>query len=185
MGIASHPVLLLNADFRPMSYFPLSLISWQDAIKAIFLERVNIVSEYNTIIRSENFKMKIPSVISLKTYVHFHSRPTFNRYNLFLRDDFTCQYCLNKFHVKQLTFDHVIPKCRKGEISWENIVTACMACNLKKGSLPLEKCGMTLKNLPKEPSIRHLQRNSLKYPPKYLHESWIDYLYWETALDQE
>ena len=184
MQIASHPVLLLNADFRPLSYFPLSLVSWEDAVKAIFLDRVDIVSEYKTVIRSEHFEMNIPSVIALKNYVNFHTRPTFNRYNLFLRDNFTCQYCLIKFPVKQLTFDHVVPKCRQGGNSWENIVTACMACNFKKGSLPLEKCGMTLKNLPREPSIRHLKKNSLKYPPKHLHESWIDYLYWDAALDQ-
>jgi len=60
------PTLVLNADYQPLSYFPLSLWSWQDTIKAVFLERVNIVSEYEDIVRSPGFSMKIPSVISLK-----------------------------------------------------------------------------------------------------------------------
>ena len=65
----SWPVLVLNADFRPLSYYPLSLWSWQDAIKAVFLERVNIVSEYEVAVHSPSFAMQIPSVVSLKTYV--------------------------------------------------------------------------------------------------------------------
>src|SRR5579885_2815859 len=63
------PVLVLNADFRPLSYYPLSLWSWQDAIKAVFLDRVNIVAHYEKAVRSPSFEMKLPSVVSLKTYV--------------------------------------------------------------------------------------------------------------------
>ena len=63
------PALVLNADFRPLSYYPLSLWSWQDAIKAVFLERVNIVEEYEHAVRSPTIEMKLPSVVSLKTYV--------------------------------------------------------------------------------------------------------------------
>ena len=59
------PALVLNADFRPLSYYPLSLWSWQDAVRDVFLDRVNIVSEYDRIIRSPSFSMKLPSVISL------------------------------------------------------------------------------------------------------------------------
>ena len=63
------PALVLNADFRPLSYYPLSLWSWQDAIKAVFLERVNIVANYDRAVHSPSFEMKLPSVVSLKTYV--------------------------------------------------------------------------------------------------------------------
>ena len=65
----SNPALVLNADYRPLSYYPLSLWSWQDAIKAVFLDRVNIVSEYETAVHSPSFSMRLPSVVSLKTYV--------------------------------------------------------------------------------------------------------------------
>ncbi len=62
----SCPALVLNADFRPLSYFPLSLWSWQDTVKAVFLGRVNILSEYDRTVHSPSFEMKLPSVIALK-----------------------------------------------------------------------------------------------------------------------
>jgi hypothetical protein len=63
------PALVLNADYRPLSYYPLSIWCWQDAIKAVFLDRVNIVSEYDKTVRSPSFEMRLPSVVSLKSYV--------------------------------------------------------------------------------------------------------------------
>ena len=87
------PALVLNADFRPLSYYPLSLWSWQDAIKAVFLERVNIVANYDRAVHSPSFEMKLPSVVSLKTFVKPSTHPAFTRFNVFLRDRFSCQYC--------------------------------------------------------------------------------------------
>jgi len=87
------PALVLNADFRPLSYYPLSLWSWQDAIKAVFLERVNIVANYDRAVHSPSFEMKLPSVVSLKTFVKPSTHPAFTRFNVFLRDRFICQYC--------------------------------------------------------------------------------------------
>ena len=88
-----YPALVLNADFRPLSYYPLSLWSWQDAIKAVFLERVNIVANYDRAVHSPSFEMKLPSVVSLKTFVKPSTHPAFTRFNVFLRDRFSCQYC--------------------------------------------------------------------------------------------
>jgi 5-methylcytosine-specific restriction endonuclease McrA len=70
---------VLNADFRPLSYFPLSLWPWQEAVKAVFLDRVNILAEYDRVVRSPNFEMRLPSVISLKDYVPTARRPAFTR----------------------------------------------------------------------------------------------------------
>ena len=92
------PALVLNADFRPLSYYPLSLWSWQDAIKAVFLERVNIVANYDRAVRSPSFEMKLPSVVSLKTFVKPSTHPAFTRFNVFLRDRFSCQY-LSLIHI--------------------------------------------------------------------------------------
>ena len=89
----SCPALVLNADFRPLSYFPLSLWPWQEAIKAVFLDRVNIVSQYERVVRSPSFEMRLPSVIALKEFVPLNRRPAFTRFNVFLRDSFSCQYC--------------------------------------------------------------------------------------------
>ena len=93
----SCPALVLNADFRPLSYFPLSLWSWQDAVKAVFLERVYIVDHYDSYVRSPSFEMRLPSVIALKEYVQAARNPAFTRFNVFLRDRFTCQYCGEPF----------------------------------------------------------------------------------------
>src|ERR1700716_509971 len=105
------PALVLNADFRPLSYYPLSLWSWQDAIKAVFLERVNIVSEYDVAVHSPSFTMKLPSVVSLKSYVKPARHPAFPRFNVFLRDRFSCQYCGAD---RDLTFDHLVPRSKGG-----------------------------------------------------------------------
>ena len=69
VAVENCPALVLNADFRPLSYFPLSLWSWQDTVKAVFLSRVNVVSEYERAVHSPSLKMFLPSVISLKQYV--------------------------------------------------------------------------------------------------------------------
>src|SRR5229473_4196701 len=93
MSLDNCPALVLNADFRPLSYFPLSLWSWQEVVKAVFLDRVNIISEYEQVVRSPSFEMRLPSVISLKEYIPAARRPAFTRFNVFLRDRFSCQYC--------------------------------------------------------------------------------------------
>ena len=184
--IDSSPTLVLNADYRPLSYFPLSLWSWQEAVKAVFLDRVNIISEYDDrIIHSPSFEMKVPSVIALKEYVHPRMRPAFTRFNVFLRDKWTCQYCGDKFKTHELTFDHVIPKSRGGGTSWENIVTACQDCNIKKGNFLPDECGMHPMHPPFLPSNIALQEHGRSFPPNFLHESWNDYLYWDAELEMD
>ena len=76
----SCPALVLNADFRPLSYFPLSLWSWQDAVKAVFLGRVTILSEYDRTVHSPRLDMRLPSVIALKDYIAPSRYPAFTRF---------------------------------------------------------------------------------------------------------
>ena len=71
----------------------MSLWSWQEAVKAVVSERVNVVSVYSRVVRSPSSEMALPSVISLKEYIPTKRRPAFTRFNVFLRDRFTCQYC--------------------------------------------------------------------------------------------
>lgn len=177
------PALVLNADFRPLSYFPLSLWPWQDTVKAVFLDRVNIVAEYDRVVRSPSFEMTLPSVISLKEYVNASRRPAFTRFNVFLRDSFGCQYCGGRFPTPELTFDHVIPRSRGGRTNWENVVTACSACNLRKGNRMPGSCGMRPLYRPVQPTTYQLQDNGRAFPPNFLHESWRDFLYWDTVLE--
>ncbi|MEQ8195745.1 MAG: HNH endonuclease [Rhodospirillales bacterium] len=183
MGAQNYPALVLNADFRPLSYFPLSLWCWQDTVKAVFLERVNVVSEYEKIVCSPSWEMRLPSVISLKEYVPMARRPAFTRYNVFLRDRFTCQYCGEPSAAEDLTFDHVVPRSRGGRTTWANVVAACTSCNLHKGNRLLRESGLHLAHAPEEPSNFELQENGRGFPPNFLHESWRDFLYWDTELE--
>lgn len=179
----SCPALVLNADYRPLSYFPLSLWSWQDAVKAVFLGRVTILSQYDRIVRSPSFEMPLPSVIALKDYVSASRYPAFTRFNVFLRDAFSCQYCNTSHPTPELTFDHVVPRSRGGHTSWSNVVTACSQCNTRKGSRLLNECGMRLRTEPWRPTSYELQETGRAFPPNHLHESWRDYLYWDTELE--
>lgn len=181
-SLQNYPALVLNADYRPLSYFPLSLWSWQDAVKAVFRESVTVVSEYDRFVSSPSMDMKIPSVLALKDYVPQSEHPAFTRFNVFLRDEWECQYCGEEFKTHQLTFDHVIPRCKGGKTSWDNIVASCRSCNTMKGSYLPHECGMHPRQTPREPSIYDLQRNGQKFPPNFLHESWGDFLYWDSEL---
>ncbi len=87
------PALVLNADFQPLSYFPLSLFGWGDAIKAVVKGSHVIVAEYDQVVRSPSTAMRLPSVIALREYVRPPTRVAFTRFNVFLRDHFVCQYC--------------------------------------------------------------------------------------------
>jgi 5-methylcytosine-specific restriction endonuclease McrA len=174
------PALVLNADYRPLSYYPLSLWPWQEAVKAAFLDRVQIVAEYEQTVRSQRSEIRIPSVVVLKDYVKPQKKVAFTRFNLFLRDAFCCQYCAAK---GDLTFDHVVPRSRGGTTTWENVVAACSPCNLRKGSRSLKEAGMNLNRRPYAPTAEQMQAHGRRFPPNYLHESWMDFLYWDAELD--
>jgi 5-methylcytosine-specific restriction endonuclease McrA len=179
-ALKRHPALVLNADYRPLSYFPLSLWSWQDAIKAAWMERVDIIAEYDEVVRSPSTELRLPSVVVLKDYVKPQKRTAFTRFNLFLRDEFCCQYCGAR---AELTFDHVVPRASGGVTSWTNVVAACSPCNLRKGSKPLHRAGMSLRKVPRQPAAEELRNMGRKFPPNHLHKSWMDFLYWDAELD--
>ena len=177
--LRQNPALVLNADYRPLSYYPLSLWCWQDAVKAAFMDRVDIVAEYDQYVHSPTTRIKIPSVVVLKDYVKPQKRVAFTRFNLFLRDEFRCQYCGAK---GDLTFDHVVPRAAGGVTSWQNVVAACSPCNLRKGSRPLHRTGLALRKPPRQPAAEELRNMGRKFPPGHLHESWMDFLYWDAEL---
>lgn len=177
------PALVLNADFRPLSYYPLSLLNWQETIKAVFMDRVTILKHYDRYVRSPSQEIRIPSVVALKEYIKPRQKPAFTRFNVFLRDNFTCQYSGEKLPVADLTFDHVIPKSRGGKTTWDNIVTASREANSRKGNKLPSQCKMFPLNKPYAPSYFELQEKGKKLPRRFLHESWRDYLYWDTELE--
>jgi 5-methylcytosine-specific restriction endonuclease McrA len=174
-----HPALVLNADFRPLSYFPLSTLNWQDAVTAVVKDHVWVVAEYDQVVRSPSREMRLPSVVAMRFYVPMPSRVAFTRFNVFLRDRFRCQYCGEKFPSSQLTFEHVVPRSRGGVTAWDNIVAACDPCNLKKGN----RTDMKPIRWPQEPTAYELLAAKRAFPPNYLHESWLDYLYWDSEIE--
>lgn len=180
VGMRDHPALVLNADFRPLSYMPLSVWPWQDAVKAVFLDRVDIIAEYDAFVRSPSMEIRIPSVVVLKDYVKPARSTAFTRFNLFLRDEFACQYCGAK---GDMTFDHVVPRSKGGRTTWENVVASCGPCNLRKGARTLKQSGLTLRRPARRPSSVELHNIGRKFPPNHCHESWMDYLYWDSELE--
>ena len=180
--LESCPSLVLNADYRPLSYFPLSVWHWQDAIKACCQDRVQVIATYDRIVSSPGQQIQLPSVIALKDYIHLDRRPAFTRMNVFLRDNFTCQYCSTAHVADKLTFDHIIPRSKGGKTTWQNIVTACQSCNLAKGSRDLRDTPFRLARTPVQPNSYQLYEAGRAFPRSNLHQSWLDYLYWDIEL---
>lgn len=171
----SNDTLLLNADGSPLSIAPLSTLSWQESIKLIFLDRVNVLEWHpDWIVHSQSMSMHVPSVISVREYISkSKTGVNFSRSNVFSRDKFMCQYCGNIHHPRDLTLDHILPRSKGGKTTWENIVTACKPCNHGKGDN--EK--IRPKRLPDKPNFYQLLNNKnftihIQYP------QWLSYLNW-------
>lgn len=144
----SRMVLVLNATFEP-----LSLVSVRRAVVLLLREKAEMVEATERMLCSSSRSLPEPLVIRLTRYVRLPHRsvpPT--RTAIMLRDAYTCQYCNGTPNRHELTVDHVHPRSRGGRHEWSNLVTACQACNHKKGSLLLEEAGMTLRRKPFEPT---------------------------------
>jgi len=121
-------------------------------------------------------------VVAHLEYLKPPKKVPFNKFNVFLRDNFTCQYTGEKCSVEDLSFDHVIPEGQGGKTTWENIVTATTKINQYKACRTPKEAGLTLLKKPHEPSFHELLEKGKKFPPRYLHETWVDYLYWDAEL---
>mmetsp|Transcript_886 Transcript_886/g.3529 ORF Transcript_886/g.3529 Transcript_886/m.3529 type:complete len:180 (+) Transcript_886:753-1292(+) len=136
--------------------------------------------------------MRVPSVIALRSYQHRNlaTHPHFTRRNVYIRDLFTCQYCARQFRPSQLTYDHVVPRSKGGATAWENVVTACTACNNKKRDLPVatftKKYGVKLKREPYTPSHGELAAKARRLPLyRHYHETWGAYVSDKTQPEAE
>ena len=127
-------------------------------------------------IRSPSFKMKLAKCYCIKRlYCSSQSKPSFTRFNVFLRDKFSCQYCGSG---EELTFDHLLPRSKGGETNWDNVVTACSACNVKKGGKLLKSSGMKFNQYPYQPSTEDLYTKMVKifHQIIYIKAGWIIYI---------
>ena len=173
--LQNFPALVLNADFRPLSLFPLELKDAKEAIKNVWEDTVNVVAESDRVIRSPSISMRVPSVVALRTYIEPATRVVFKDANVFLRDRHRCQYCGAS---KSLTIDHVYPTSKGGETTWQNVVAACDDCNSRKG----DSVGvMHPMKVPREPTPAELHALERMFSRQRVHSTWVDFLPTEAA----
>ena len=161
-------VLVLNQNYEPIN-----VCNTRRAVNLLGKGKAENVIDTGEYLRSINDIFDKPDVIRLFYMVKRPlQRKKLTRKEIFERDKFQCQYCgTNK---KILTFDHIIPRCNGGNLSWTNIVSACKPCNLKKAGKTPKEAGMKLISLPKEPKPN---RYSFIYYEK-IKTSWIPFIPW-------
>jgi len=166
------PVLVLNA-----SYEPIHICAARRAL-VLVLKGVATPEEYSpTVLRSARQVFQLPSVIRLIEYRRIpHQTRPLSRKNILMRDRYTCQYCLRTLPSSELTLDHVIPRSRAGETTWENLVTCCHECNNRKGNRTPEEAGMKLARPPR-PFTLHTSRHLMRLLGRS-DEQWRKYLFY-------
>lgn len=171
--------LVLNADFNPLGVAPLSTINWKEAIKLMWMEQIDVLEYYdNWFVHSPSLTLQVPSVVVSRTYVKSSRSVKFNKTNLCIRDEFTCQYCLKTQSKSQLTMDHVTPRCNGGKTTWGNIVMACVKCNTLKGN----KDKMKPARDPVRPSLGEIIGKARRTPITVPNSNWIPYIGWNPKL---
>lgn len=160
------------------NYTPIEIISWKEAIRLIFLDKAEIIREYDDkFIRTSKIVFKMPAVIRLSgVFNRPRKRIKFNRKNIWARDRFQCQYCQKRFSSSDLTLDHVIPRAQGGTTCWENIVACCKDCNDRKRNRTPAQANMKLKRHPAKPDWMPVAIMSLSRPS--IPEPWRDFCFW-------
>lgn len=166
-------VLLLNANAQPISYLPLSTIAWKEAILYMYHDKCSVLEWYDDwLVRSPTWETKVPAVIMLKDFVKQKTQVRFSKYNVFLRDQYTCLYCDEKLKSSEATMDHVIPISKGGKTNFLNIVTACHLCNGTKGN----HTHMKPRYAPYHPGYWELVRKRKHLPYDIKHPSWEQWI---------
>ncbi len=135
-------VLVLNA-----SYEPLNICTWRRAVVLLMKGKAEQIEHNGKLIYAD---FPVPTVIRLRSYVKIpYKEISLSRRNLLHRDNYTCQYCGDRRH--DLTIDHIVPRSKGGTDSWENVVAACLKCNVKKGDRTPKEANMLLTTTPRRP----------------------------------
>lgn len=180
-------VLLLNADGMPLSSVPLSVVSWQIAMRLLFTDKVKVLKEYDDwVVRSQKLEIKVPSIVIMSEQVKWAKTLKYSRSNVYLRDDFTCQLqstsrCkerAGKAPIADLTLDHVVPKSHGGKTSWTNVVTCCKTCNSEKGN----DHTIVPKKPPAKPTYYQILAKRKTLPIHIKDEDWKFYIQWPDHL---
>ena len=146
--------VLLNAD-----YTFLNLVNWKRAVCLMAKGKVEVVKDSQRTVHScSGLALKVPAVMRLIKLIRtiYRSSVTFTKRNVLIRDRFRCAYCGAR--TEKLSIDHIIPKSRGGEMTFENCVAACKPCNMKKGGRTPSEARMYLKARPYQPTISEFLR---------------------------
>jgi 5-methylcytosine-specific restriction endonuclease McrA len=165
--------LILNADASPISVLPLSTISWEEAIRYLVTDKATVLEWYDDwIVHSEYWETRVPAVMILKEYQKKKIGVRFSKHNVFLRDEYKCQYCGDDVTHKAATLDHVLPTSHGGKTTYENTCCACTDCNANKGN----NKKIVPKVKPYKPTYFQLvdKRKRMKFHVQ--HPSWEMYL---------
>jgi 5-methylcytosine-specific restriction endonuclease McrA len=146
-----------------------------EAWRAYCDDRVDIKQPQEDWIRSVNFEIQAPRVIRLLRYDRIPSRALrLNRHTVFARDEHRCQYCGHRFSTSQLSLDHVTPKSRGGNTTWENVVCCCIDCNIRKGGRTPSEAHMKLVAKPIRPKRSPLITLKLRNPKYECWRTWVE-----------
>lgn len=150
--------------------------SWRDLSQ--FLETARKIT-------TPSYQMAIPEVIMLTQFNRFPPRQVkFSRRNIYVRDNYTCQYCGCIPPKDELTIDHVLPRSRGGKSTWENVVLACMRCNTRKGNRLLHEANLKLLSQPKKPHWLECSQFNVRPAESSLWQKFVDNAYWNTPLKE-
>ncbi len=149
MSLMPEQVLVLNQDFEP-----LNVCHTRRALVLVTSGKAEIVANGRGYITTTTARYPKPSVIRLAHHIH-RPRPRLrlSRRAIFRRDGYRCQYCGHE--TARLTLDHVLPRSRGGAHTWTNLVSACAACNRRKGGKTLDEAHMRLLTKPNEPHVTY------------------------------
>lgn len=165
-------VLVLNA-----SYEPINVCAARRALVLVLKGVASAEEHASCYIHSARQAIRLPSVIRLLEYRRIpHQSRALSRKNILLRDRYTCQYCGKTLPSAELTLDHVLPRSRAGESSWENLVACCNPCNNRKGSRTPEEADMLLHRSPR-PFTLHTNRHLMRMLAKG-DDQWRKYLFY-------
>lgn len=168
-------VLILTQNFQPHRIVP-----WDRAVIMLFQGKLNVLEEYNEVLYQRGeFILRTPAVAHLTMQVTGVKRAVkFSRVNVFTRDGFRCQYCGEKKKMRELNYDHVVPRHLGGKTNWENIATSCYPCNTRKRNRTPEQAGMRLIKHPHKPKSLPLSLQ-LRIDPNDIPPEWAGYCEFE------
>jgi 5-methylcytosine-specific restriction endonuclease McrA len=160
-------------------YLSFDFHSWREVSAA----RKSFGHPDDEFIRTVHFEIQVPRVIRLLTYDRLpRARVKFNRRNIFARDSNRCQYCGKRFPTGELSLDHVLPRSRGGGSSWDNIVAACLKCNVRKGGRTPWEAGMRLIREPVQPRTSPVLHSKLSHRRYKSWKTFLDHAYWSVEL---